>query len=80
MTREEFEKLTPEKQWQWIVDNKSQVTLIELDNDCTYIHHPDFKEPGNDECTGSITMESYLGNGWGIKHLMKALGIECRGV
>lgn len=80
MTREEFNELTAEQQWQWIIDNKEQIMLIELDNDCTYVSAPCFKEEGNEECTGSISTKSYLGNGWGINHLITALGIQCTGV
>lgn len=80
MTRTEFELLDPEQQWKWVIDNKEKISLIELDNDCTYICSQCFKEAGNEECSGSISMKSYLGNGWGIDHLMTALGIECRGV
>jgi hypothetical protein len=80
MNRDKFKELTPEQQWKWVIENKDKITLIELDNDCTYICAECFKEAGNSECTGSISMESYLGNGWGINHLISALGIECRGV
>lgn len=80
MNREKFKLLTPEAQWKWVIENKSEINLIELDNDITYICVDRFKEEGNDECNGSISMKSYLGNGWGINHLVKALGIECSGV
>lgn len=77
MNRDKFEKLTPEQQWKWVIDNKDKIDIVELDNDCTYICSSCFKEEGNDECSGSLAMESYLGNGWGINHLMAALGIKC---
>ena len=80
MTRTEFEELTPEQQWKWVIDNKEKISLIELDNDCTYISSECFKEVGNEECSGSISIKSYLGHSSGVFHLMAALGIECRGV
>ncbi len=80
MNREEFEELSPEHQWKWITENKDKIDQIELDNDCTYVYSSCFKIEGEDECSGSISMKSYLGNGWGINHLMQALGIKCTGV
>ncbi len=80
MTRKEFEQLEPDQQWLWVVNNKEEILLIELDNDVTYVTAARFKEDGNDECRGSISMKSYLGNGWGIDHLLEALGITVEGV
>jgi hypothetical protein len=80
MTREKFKNLTDQEQWSWVIANKEEILLIELDNDCTYVSAARFKEEGNDECNGSISMKSYLGHGYGIFHLMKTIGIECTGV
>ncbi len=80
MTREEFKSLNADGQWLWVIKNKAQVKLISLDNDATYVECDCFKEPGNSECTGSITMRSWLGNSWGIDHLLNALEIQCEGV
>lgn len=80
MTANEFNKLDPEEQWKWVIDNKEKVTQIELDNDCTYVLSPLFKEEDNEYYQGRISMKSYLGNGWGIDHLLEALGIKCAGV
>lgn len=80
MTRKQFEKLEADEQWQWVIDNRKVINSIALDNDSTYIRSDCFKEKGNDECNGSISMKSFLGNGWGIDHLLSALGIESEGV
>jgi len=80
MTRKEFEELTAEEQWQWVIDNKEQITQIDLDNDCTYVVADCFKVPDEPECTGSISMKSWLGNGHGLYDLFDALGIKCEGV
>lgn len=80
MTRKQFEKLDEQEQWNWVVANAKQINSIALDNDTTYVMSDCFKEKGNDECNGSITMKSFLGNGWGIDHLLEALGIKSEGV
>lgn len=80
MNRNKFDELTGQEQWLWVITNKEEISLIELDNDCTYVCADRFKEVGNEECSGSITMKSYLGHGCGLHHLFKAIGIKCSDV
>ena len=79
MTKTEFNELTSQEQWKWVLDNKEKISLIELDNDVTYVSSVCFKED-DDEETGSVSMKTWLGRDEGITDLMLALGIECQDV
>lgn len=69
MTQEQFENLSARDQWKWVIENKSSVQHIELDNDETYItlsSDPDHY----------FRMISDIGNRQGANDLLKALGFE----
>lgn len=80
MKRKEFENLSAQDQWLFVLTHKDQILLVELDNDVTYVTSPLFKIEGEDEDNGSVTMKSYLGISNGLFHLFKGLGVECTGV
>jgi hypothetical protein len=76
MTLKEFENLSEQEQWNWVVRNSDSVKLIELDNDETYIRLKEW-----DEETGEYSrFKDWLGNGPGVGLLLNALGIENSGV
>ena len=80
MNRKIFDEMTESAQWQWVINNKEKINLIELDNDTTYVCADCFKEEGNEECSGYIAMKADIGNRWGIYHLLNALKIKNQGV
>lgn len=80
MTRNEFDSLPAHEQWQWVIGNKEKVTLIELDNDVTYVYSDCLNENEDMEQTSYATMKSYIGDCKGVFDLLNALKIKVQGV
>lgn len=79
MNVEQFDKLSPEKQWAYILENKQNVKMLSLDNDQTQVVLKTF---GNDACGEQewTEMKEDIGDRDGVFILLKILGIKHEGV
>jgi hypothetical protein len=70
--KKEFDKLSPEEQWKRIVPFKDIISF-KLDNDCTSFEFINETELGYRTC---FYMKADIGDRYGIKMLLNALGIN----
>lgn len=71
MNKRQFNDLTTEEQWNWVVHNSDKITHAELEKGCTLIHSEVFRDG---DCT-SVEMKGFLGVTRGTHFLLAAIGI-----
>ncbi|MCK5139028.1 MAG: hypothetical protein KAQ85_04225 [Thermodesulfovibrionia bacterium] len=71
--KKEFDLMTEEKQWEWVLINKDNVTLY-LDNDSTTLTFD--SEDEEDDCT-MLSLKADVGNRWGVDMLLSIIGVKC---
>ena len=72
MTEEDWDKLSDDKKWEWILQNKNTGIKILLDNDATYVTHDDWEH--------WLQFDWYIGNSAGVHILLDCLNINSDGV
>jgi len=69
--KQEFDQLTPQQQYEWLMKQDKSLFMIYLDNDATeLLFHADT------ESDYVLTFKRYLGSCDGIELLLIAMGIE----
>lgn len=73
--KDSFDKLDSIEQWDWFIANKGKLTgyCLILDNDQTWVQ---FKGDVEDEDTITLDFNAWLGNSYGVGHLLTALRIN----
>ena len=66
MNKKTFDSLDEKGQWAWLLENKSLVEQIELDNDETYISFVGEEEESR--------FKADIGNRQGVNYLLESLG------
>ena len=70
-SKQEFAKLSPQAQYDWLMKQDKSLFMIYLDNDGTeLIFHSD------KDCDYPFTFKKYLGDCNGVELLLKAIGIN----
>lgn len=67
----EFNELTEQKQWEFVIKYKREITL-NLDNDATDFF---FNEDKSDEST-LFLLKADIGDRWGLNYLLPIFGIN----
>lgn len=75
MNKHSFDQLSPEAQWQWVLDNKERI-LVTLDNDSTDITFPD--DESDDPQVWYL--KSDIGNRAGVEILLGLVGVNAESV
>ena len=69
--KQEFDKLLPQEQYDWLLKQDKSLFMIYLDNDSTeLLFHVDA------DCDHIFTFKRYLGNAAGVELILKAIGIN----
>ena len=71
--KQDFDKLTPQEQYDWLLKQDKATFTIYLDNDVTELSfHSD------EECNYTFRFKRYLGDAAGVESLLKAMGFDAQ--